>query len=130
MKAVRIEAVRGLLYLIANDPGLQSVESVQSAFLEYRKSLVAKADFPETQMAIAGTALTFRQFGDAERAFAEAVRLDPQLVDAWVMIARLRAAQGDADGAIEVLRRGLAFNPRSEPLVELLRDFGGSKGAE
>ena len=40
------------------------------------------------------------------------------------------AAQGDADGAIEVLRRGLAFNPRSEPLVELLRDFGGSKGAE
>jgi predicted CXXCH cytochrome family protein len=129
-KAVRIEAVRGLLDLIANDPGLQAVTSVQSAFLEYRESLIAKADFPETQMAMAGTALTFRQFGDAESSFVEAVRLDPQLVDAWVMIARLRAAQGDEDGAIEALESGLTFNPRSPTLVQLLKDVGDSKGAE
>jgi tetratricopeptide (TPR) repeat protein len=130
MKAVRIEAVRGLLDLIANDPGLQATGSVQSAFVEYRESLIAKSDFPETQMAIAGTALTFRRFREAESAFAEAVRLDPQLVDAWVMIARLRAAQGDEDGAIEALESGLTFNPRSLALVQLLKDIGEPRAVE
>ena len=34
----------------------------------------------------------------AEAAFREAVELDPQLVDGWAMIARIRAATGDAAG--------------------------------
>ena len=130
MKAVRIEVVRGLLDLIANDPRLQSIASRISAFSEYREALIAKSDFPETQMAMAGTALTFRKYADAESAFAEAARMDPQLIDAWVMIARLRAAQGDGEGAANVLRNGLKFNPDSAPLAKLLKDLKTSMGVE
>ena len=81
-------------------------------------------------MVMAGTALTFRQFKDAEKAFAKAVRMDPQLVNAWIMIARLRAAQGDEKGALEALRTGLASNPDDVRLAQLLQDLGRSIGVE
>jgi hypothetical protein len=120
LRVIRIEAVRGLLDLIAGGFLAASDTSAQSAMMEFQQSLLAKADFPETQMAIAGTALTFREFTVAERAFSKAVWMDPQLVDAWVMIARLRAAQGDGAGAEDALGKALIYNPESAPLVELL----------
>ena len=89
---------------------------------------MAKADFPETQMAIAGTALTFHEFIVAERAFAEAVRMDPQLVDGWVMIARLRAAMGDGAGSEDALKTGLMFNPENASLTQLLQAMQDSEG--
>ena len=49
----------------------------------------------------------------AEAAFREAVALDPQLVDGWAMIARIRAATGDAAGARRALEDGLAVEPRA-----------------
>jgi len=130
LRVVRIEAVRGLLDLIAGGFLAASDTSAQSAMMEYQQSLIAKADFPETQMAIAGTALTFREFTVAERAFSEAVRMDPQLVDSWVMIARLRAAQGDGAGAEDALRKALMYNPESAPLVELLDAMQSTKSTK
>lgn len=122
-KAVRIAAVRGLLDLLAAGHAPPSAESARSALQEYHLSLIAKADFPETQMAMAGTALTFRQFAEAERAFAEAVRIDPQLVDAWVMLARLRAATGQRAEARAILGKALGFNPDNALLARLLSEF-------
>jgi predicted CXXCH cytochrome family protein len=126
-RAVRIEAARAVLNLPAVRVPPQTAQSVRSAMLDYQQSLMAKADFPEVQMAIAGTALTLREFRAAESAFEEAARLDPQLIDAWVMIARLRAAQGDPAGAEEAARHGLKFNPNSAPLTQLLHAIQGSK---
>ena len=125
MKAVRIAAARGLLDLLA---GGYAPPAAGPAMNEYGDALAAKADFPETQMAMAGTALTFRQFAQAESAFAEAARLDPQLIQAWIMVARLRAAQDDGGGAIEVLREALSYNPGSPPLLQLLKDLVLSTG--
>lgn len=127
VKAVRIAAVRGLLDLLA---GGYAPPAAGPAMQEYSEALAAKADFPETQMALAGTALTFRQFAEAESAFAEAVRMDPQLIDAWVMIARLRAAQGDGDGAAAALRQALTANPESAPLRQALQDLGVPLGQQ
>jgi len=126
LKAVRIEAVRGLLDLIAR--GDRPAEAA-SALQEYQQALIAKADFPETQMAIAGTALTFRNFAAAESAFAEAVRMDPQLVEAWLMIARLRAAKGDLAGAAEAVRDGLASNPGNGPLTQMRTEVDNARTA-
>ncbi len=100
--------------------------SARAAIGEYQRSLAAKADFPETQLAIAGTALVFRNFRVADRAFSEAVKMDPQLVDAWAMIARLRAARGDVEGVTNALLDGLAANPNTENLTKILKDFRGS----
>ena len=52
--------------------------------------------------------------------------MDPQRVDAWAMIARIRAAQGDVEGATNALLDGLAVNPNDENLTKILKDFRDS----
>jgi predicted CXXCH cytochrome family protein len=125
-RSVRIEAARAILDLVAAGASRALARSARRAVGEYRDSLAAKADFPETQMAIAGTALVFRNFRAADRAFSEAVRMDPQRVDAWSMIARIRAAQGDVEGAANALRDGLAANPNDVSLTRILTELRGS----
>jgi hypothetical protein len=52
------------------------------------------------------------------------VTLDPQLVDAWAMIARIHAATGDRAGARRALGEGLAANPGAPLLESLLAELG------
>ena len=94
---------------------------------EWRASLLAKADFRETQMAIDGTALVLRNPRAAEQAFREAVRLDPQAVEAWTMIVGILAATGDWVGGRTVLDNALAANPSNEFLRSLRQEFAGAK---
>ncbi len=128
MRSVRIEAARYALDLADAPLPPSAALALQGAMREYQDSLLAKADFPEGQMVMAGTALTARRFEQAERAFAEAARMDPQMVDAWFMVARLRAAQGDAAGAEQTLERGLKFNPDNAALSQLLAEIRASRG--
>ena len=125
-RLVRIEAARTLLGLTASMIPQSIKPDHQTAMGEYQKSLAAKADFPESQLAIAGTALVLRNLPVAERAFREAVLMDPQLVEAWAMIARLRAVRGSKTGAVEALREGLAANHGNETLTKLLNQMLGS----
>ena len=74
-------------------------------------------------MVIAGTALVLRNLPVAERAFREAVLMDPQRVEAWAMIARLRTARGNKTGAVEALREGLAANRGDGILTKLLNQL-------
>ncbi len=90
---------------------------------EYQRSLDAKADFPEPQMVIAGTALVFRDYRVVEHVFSETVRIDPQRIEAWAKIARLRAARSDLDGARKALLEGIAAYPNAPNLRKLLRDL-------
>jgi predicted CXXCH cytochrome family protein len=122
-RSVRIAAVRALLDILAGRAPPTLARSARQAIGEYQRSLSAKADFPEIQMAIAGTAMVSRKFRVAERAFSEAARMDPQRVDAWAMVARLRAAQGDIEGAKKALRDGLAANPNDANLVNILQNL-------
>ncbi|QIG49017.1 hypothetical protein G5V57_15580 [Nordella sp. HKS 07] len=89
----------------------------ERALSEYRAAREALADTPESQMALAGLALSLRDWAAAEASFSEAVRLDAQIVGAWVMLARLRSALGDDAGARSYLEAGLAKSPKS---IELL----------
>jgi hypothetical protein len=94
MRSVRIEAARILLDIpVARYPPAIA-GSVRAAMGEYQASLMAKADFPEAQLAIGGTALVFRNLPAAEQAFGEAVTMDPQRADAWMMVVRLHRAGG------------------------------------
>jgi tetratricopeptide (TPR) repeat protein len=120
MRSVRIEAARSLLDVPTSYFSEADKSTVQSAMREYQESLLAKADFPETQFAIAGTALVQRNFPGAEQAFAEAVRMDPQLVHGWVMLARIRAAEGRPNAAEDALNAALAANPGNKELSTLL----------
>jgi predicted CXXCH cytochrome family protein len=90
---------------------------------EWRASLWAKADCSETHMVIGGTALVLRDPPAAERAFREALRQDPQLIDAWTMVIRIRAAVGDREGAHAATLEALGVNPNDPALVSMLAQF-------
>ena len=104
--------------------GADTAAAAGAATAEWRAAMMSRADFPETHLQIGGAALGLRNLELAEAAFREAVALDPQLVDGWVMIARIRAVAGDAAGARAALAEGLAVNPGQPVLEELGRQLG------
>ena len=94
---------------------------------EWQAALAARADFPETHLQIGGIGLTTRDWRLAERAFGEAAALDPQLVDAWAMVVRIRAATGDAAGARAALDAALAKNPGNPGLEALAAEIAAGR---
>ena len=120
MRSVRIEAARSLLDIpVARYPPAIA-KSLRAAMGEYQASLMAKADFPEAQIAIGGTALVLRNLPAAEQAFGEAARLDPQRADAWMMVARLLVQRDALDEARATLEQAVAANPSDGVLHQSL----------
>ena len=113
VKTVRIAAAREFL-------GLRNVQmpgdisgALSGAMRDWQASLLAKTDFPETQLVMAGIGLTTRRMDTALRAFGEAVALDPQLEQAWVMMIRIHDALGNRDAARQTADRAIGANPDS-----------------
>lgn len=119
LRGVRLAATRALLDLPAGGLAQATATATEAALIDYRTALAANADFPESQMAFGGVALVRREFDAAAAAFAEATRLDPQLIAGWVMQVRIQAALGRSDLARETLRRALAANPGNSELSRL-----------
>ena len=92
-------------------------EKFRSALQEYLDSRLANADTPEGHMAIGGLALSRRTWDDAEAAFRTAAEMDPQLAQAWLVLAQIREARGDAAGTEAALTSAVAASPES---IELL----------
>ncbi|NGO50255.1 tetratricopeptide repeat protein [Allomesorhizobium camelthorni] len=85
-----------------------------------RASMGAKADFPEAQMAIGGLAMTMRNWDAAQAAFAEAVFMDPQLIQAWLTRARIAEALGEMGEAAAILASAREHNPDDAGLAAQL----------
>ncbi|MES9853403.1 MAG: multiheme c-type cytochrome [Candidatus Thiodiazotropha sp. L084R] len=119
-KIVRLEAVKAFLNTNLEGLSLADRVAVENALKEYQHSLYAKADFPETQMVIGGVALTTRNIPASLSAFKRAVEMDPQLVQAWVMLARIYAATGNAELSKHSLSKALKANPDSAYIRQLL----------
>lgn len=90
----------------------------------YRKGLqdfidarMANADTPESHVALGGLALSRRQWDQAQQAFTTAVEMDPQMTSAWLVLAQLAEARGNAKGASDALTSGLAAAPRNVDLL-------------
>ena len=92
-------------------------EALTKALGEYMDSRLANADMPEAHMALAGLALSMRKWEEAESAFNQAGKIDPQLEQAWLTLARLRAALGDEAGAEAYLQKGLQYLPQGIGLL-------------
>lgn len=123
VRLVRLAAAREFLNapIARMPPGLQS--SFRQAMVEWRSSLTAKADFPETHLVLGGAALVMRNLGAAEAAFREVVELDPQRTDAWSMIVRILAETGKREAAEKAVDEALAINPDDERLKTLKGQF-------
>ncbi len=124
LAAVRVAAARAML---GADPAAgpeAARQALARANGEWQASLLARQDFPETHMQMAGAALQGRNLPAAEAAFRSAVAMDPQLVDGWAMIAQIRAASGDAAGARQAVAAGLAANPEQPDLTAMQQQLG------
>jgi hypothetical protein len=64
-----------------------------------------------------------RDFTAAESAFREAVRLDAQLVDAWVMIVRIASAVHGPEAGRAAVIAALTANPGNPALLALQRQL-------
>ena len=120
VRSVRIAAARGLLDVTGVRYPPEIARQVAAAMGEYQATLSAKADFPEIQMTIGGTALARRDSTVAERAFSEAVAMDPQLADGWFILARLQLARRDVAAAEQTLERAVQAAPDDTVLYQLL----------
>lgn len=109
--SVRIAAALELANVAAGDLPADRRGALKAALAELKAKMTANADFPEGQLAIGGLALTTRNWDAARAAFAEATLMDPQLVDAWLMRARIAEALGDAAEATSILTSAYAKNP-------------------
>jgi predicted CXXCH cytochrome family protein len=123
-QSVRIEAARALIDVTGVRYPPQIASHVRSAMGEYQASLLAKADFPEIQLVIGGTALALRNSKVAERAISEAVAMDPQLSDGWLTLARLQLSRRDVATAEQTLERAVQAVPGDALLHQSL---GGVK---
>ena len=103
VRSVRTEAAKLLIGLPLDALSDSDQRVARRAIAAYQSSLFARADYPETQMQIAGLAMALRNFNAAQGALKEALSMDPQLADAWVTLAQIQSALRHPDQAIETL---------------------------
>lgn len=120
---VRFDVAQALLPVPISQMSDAMAANQQSTISDWQRSMLNRADFPETHLALGGVALTMRDFKSADDAFSEAVSLDPQLVDAWVMIVRIRAALSGAEAGLAAVRLALNANPGNPDLLALQRQL-------
>jgi tetratricopeptide (TPR) repeat protein len=122
---VRFAAVRQLLDApVTRLPDEVGVE-FDEAYGQWLDSLAKRSDFPEAQVALAGIALALRNFAGAADAFGEALQLDPEMVEAWIMRIRIAAALADLGEARRLLDQALAANPGHQGLLALGEELKG-----
>ncbi len=122
-RSVRMAAARELLGApIARLPSARQAE-LNAAMGEWRAAMASRPDFPETHLQLAGVALTLRAFPQAEAAFREAVQLDPQRREAWVMLIRLANATRGPEAALAVVKEALTSLPGDQGLLLLQAEF-------
>ncbi|MFN4141827.1 cytochrome c3 family protein [Aestuariivirga sp.] len=104
-------------------------EAYRAAMREFLNAKLANADTPESHMAIGGFALTRRQWDEAEKAFGTAAEIDPQMAEAWLMLARIGEARGEPQKAEAALAAGTTALPRSADLAIARAEFEARRGA-
>ncbi len=130
VRSVRMSAAQALLGApVARLPIARQAE-LDAAMSEWRAAMASRVDFPETHLQLAGVALTLRAFPQAEAAFREAVQLDPQRVEAWIMLVRLAAATRGTEAAMTVIEQALAVLPDDDSLVRLREEVLALSGDE
>lgn len=118
IRSVRLAAARNTVDIPTDGLSPEEVDVVNVARDDLRTALTATLDYPETQMQIGGIAMTLRSMAAADAAFKEAVSLDPNLIDAWMMRARIALASDDLAATDAVLAAALQHNPDSTLLLQ------------
>ncbi len=129
-KMVRIAAARELAGIPRSAIDPDAGAKLISANREFQSALLSRADFPETQMSIAGLAMSLRNMRVAKSALSEAIALDPQLSDAWHLKARIELAERNPQAARATLEAAIAVLPDVPVLHATLARTLAQSGAD
>ena len=120
IRLVRQEAARATMDLPTQSLDQEQLKIVTDARNDYQRTLQGRMDFPEAHLQLGGFALIRRNLPAAQAAFQTAVRLDPQLVDAWMTLGRIAFAQDGPESAAIVLQSAIEKNPDTAILRQSL----------
>lgn len=111
VKIVRMEAARQLSSQPLGALPKAEEKVLKKAFDEYEKILLFTAERPETQVSL-GVFYTNRQMPHkAQKAYEEAIRLQPQFVPSYVNYANFLMQKGNMQEAFTLLQQGLKAVP-------------------
>lgn len=122
-KAVRVAAARTLVSVPASSMTETQRRVMSEAMSDFYLSLTSSADHPSTQMAMAGLALTFRNLEAAKAAVNEALLIDPQLEDGWIMRSNIENAERRPDLVQKTLAEALKQVPESATLHQFFGNY-------
>ena len=120
VRLVRQEAARATMDLPPQGLDPDQLKIVTDARIDYQSTLQGRLDFPETHLQLGGFALIRRNLPAAKVAFETAVRLDPQLVDAWMMLGRIASVTDGPRSTTTVLQSAIEANPDTAILRQSL----------
>lgn len=116
-KSVRLDAAQLLIGVPLDGLSKAKRAAARNANAAYQRSLFSRADFPETQMQIAGLAMVLRDFRTAQKALQTAVKMDPQLADAWLTLARIQVALRQPERARKTLEQAAQKLPENAAVL-------------
>ncbi len=111
LKSIRIEAARQLSAVPRGDLDPASMQAVDNAIEEYRQTLLFNGDRAESQTGLGTLYSNLGKQAKAERAFKEAIRLQPKFLPAYINFADYYRANGEDERSKAVLMRGLKVLP-------------------
>ena len=111
VKIVRMEAARQLSAFPSGQVDQKTKETLEKAFDEYEKILLFTAERPEAQLSL-GVFYTNRKMPQkAQKAYEEAIRLQPQFVPAYINYSDFLMQAGESKKAFDILQKGVAKLP-------------------
>lgn len=127
-RSVRIAVAQALVDVEARLLPPQTQPALRAALGEYQASLLATADFPETQMNLAALASGMGNQRAAIAALQTALEMDAQLLEAWTSLGTLQNATGQFKQAEETFLTAIEKRPEAGSLHTLLGFLYAERG--
>ncbi|MBO9478273.1 HEAT repeat domain-containing protein [Shimia sp. R11_0] len=119
VRAVRIAAARAIM----GQPASRMPDSLRpyvgQAYQEFGAMVRNQLDFAEAHLQVAGYSMVAGNIPAAIASLREAVRINPQNVQAWQSLVRLSAQTEGRAAAARHLRRALRYNPEDQVLQQM-----------
>jgi tetratricopeptide (TPR) repeat protein len=111
VKTVRMEAARQLSTFPLDKIDKKRKERLEKAFEAYEEILRFTADRPESQVSLGIFYSNRKLFEKAEKAYVEALHLQPQFVSAYINYSNFLVSRGRTEEAFDILQKGIKTIP-------------------
>ncbi|MGB1140350.1 MAG: tetratricopeptide repeat protein [Halioglobus sp.] len=117
---VRLEVARSLAAVPLDQIPAEQAAQLQALYEEFITIHTTHADMPFAQVQLALFLAERGQVAEAEKAYREALALNPQLLTAYLNLADLKRAQSQDNEARQLLMEALALAPDNGPVLHSL----------